>query len=170
VLLADELKVDEVDTKLKAFVLSTSPDLLIHYTGVSGSIEIVTNSGTEFIDQSPMPVANFSLANLSAGDFVAIEGVEVAGKVIAGRIERRDSTIPDDSELDGQADSFVPNTSITVLGISFMVDNGTLTQYMDVSGNTSALLFFGNLKMGDRVEIKDKDPADGFADEVKLDD
>jgi hypothetical protein len=51
-----------------------------------------------------------------------------------------------------------------------MVDNGTLTQYMDVSGNTSALLFFGNLKMGDRVEIKDKDPADGFADEVKLDD
>ena len=63
------------------------------------------------------------------------------------------------------------NTSITVLGIPFMVDDGTLTQYKDGGGDTLAGDFFGKLKMGDRVEIRDEVPtADGFAEEVKLDD
>jgi hypothetical protein len=173
VLMAKELEVDEVETNLKAFVLSIFPDnnrFLINYTGLSGSIEIVINSETEFEDQSQVPVSNFSVADLIAGDFVSIEGVEASGKVVAGSIKRQDSADPDDSELDGQVDSFVVNTSITVLGIPFTVDDGTSTQYKDGSGDTFAVDFFGKLEMGDRVEIRDEVTADGFAEEVKLDD
>ena len=173
--MAEELEVDEVETNLKAFVMSTFPfpdntRFLINYIGLTGSIEITTNSETEYDDQSPVPGANFSVTDLIVGDFVAIEGVESAGKVIAGSIERQDSANPDDSELDGQVDSFVANTSITVLGIPFMVGDDTLTQYKDGSGDTFALDFFGKLEMGDRFEIRDEGSADGFAEEVKLDD
>ena len=51
-----------------------------------------------------------------------------------------------------------------------MVDDGSNTEYRDSSGVVSALTFFTNLSTGDRVEIKDEVPEDGFADEVKLDD
>jgi hypothetical protein len=176
VLMAEELEVEEVETNLKAFVMTTFsfPDnkrFLISYTGLTGSIEIVTNSETEYDDQSPVPAENFSVVDLIVGDFVVIEGVESAGKVIAGSIERQDPANLDDSELDGQVDSFVANTSITVLGIPFMVDDGTFTKYKDGSGEIFAVDFFDKLKMGDRVEIRDQVPvADGFAEEVKLDD
>jgi len=173
VLMAEELEVEEVETKLKAFVLSIFPGnerFLVNFTGLMGSIEIVTNSQTEFDDNGPLELPNFSVEDMIPGDFVAVEGVESTGKIIAGSVERQDSADPDDSELEGQVDAFVANTSITVLGIPFAVADGTDTQYMDVNGNTSALLFFDNLKMGDRVEIKDKVTADGFAEEVRLDD
>jgi hypothetical protein len=64
-------------------------------------------------------------------------------------------------------DSFVVDASITVLGISYSV-NGA--KFEDSSGPILSGDFFLNLKNGDRVEIKDEVVADGFAEEVKLDD
>ncbi len=171
VLMADELQIEEVETSLKAFVSFVFGDNIrfeVEFTGLAGSVEIVTNAETEFEDDSPLELPNFSVADMNVGDFVVVEGVESSGKVIAGAVKRKDSADPDDSELEGQVDSFVVDTSITVLGIAFGVDGST--QYEDSSESVSSVVFFGNLGIGDQVEIVDEVTADGIAEEVELDD
>jgi hypothetical protein len=173
VLVAEELEVEEIETSLKTYVQEILPGnerFRVNFSGLAGDIEIITNAQTEFEDHGPLGLPNFSVADLIPGDFVSIEGVESSGKVIAGRVDRQDSANPDDSELEGQVDAFVADTSITVLGISFNVDDGTDTEYQDDEVAISAMQFFGRLKNGDRVEITDKVTADGFAEEVSLDD
>ena len=172
-LMADELELHEIETSLKAFVSFVYGDNLrfrVNFTGLVGEVEIVTNAETEFEDNSPPKLPNFSIADMNVGDFVVVEGVESAGKVTAGEVERLDSANPEDSELEGQVDSHVDNASITVLGISFGVDDGTFTQYENGGGGIPAAIFFGLLEDGDRVEIKDEVTADGSAEQVKLDD
>ena len=173
VLVADELELHEIETSLKGFV---SPPLFgddirfeVNFAGL-GAVEIVTNDETEFEDNGPLELSNFSVSDIDVGDFVVVEGVELTNKLSAGKVQRLDSADPDDSELQGQVDAFVSNASITVLGVPFMVDDGTNTEYKDGSGVISAATFFGKLSIGSRVEIKDEVLEDGFADEVKLGD
>jgi hypothetical protein len=171
VLMADELELNEIEIALKAFVFAVDAAnnrFEVNYTNLGGSIVIETNAETEFEDNGLAPVADFSVDDIIVGDFVAVEGLESSGKVIAGSIERQDLTDPDDSELRGQVDSFSASTpSVTVLGISYMVGGA---EYKDSSGTISETKFFNNLANGDRVEITDEEPADGSAEEVKLDD
>jgi len=172
VLMADELELHEIETSLKGFVSSLSGDNIrfgVNFAGL-GAVEIRTNGETEFEDNGPLELPNFAVPDIDVGDFVVVEGVESANKVTAGKVERLDSAAPDDSELRGQVDAFVSNASITVLGVPFMVDDGTNTNYKDGSGVISAVTFFGKLSIGSRVEIKDEVLEDGFADEVKLED
>jgi hypothetical protein len=56
-----------------------------------------------------------------------------------------------------------------VLGIPYAVDDGTITQYENSLGPVNPGDFFIALNPGDRVEIEDKEPEDGLADKVKLD-
>ena len=66
-------------------------------------------------------------------------------------------------------DTFVANSSITILGITYGVDPtpGTGTDFEDFA---SSAAFFAALNPvgGDFVEIEDDDVADGIADEVEL--
>jgi hypothetical protein len=172
VLIADDLELHETQTRLKAFVSFVYGDNIrfqVNFAGL-GDVEIVTTAETEFEDEGPLELPNFSILDMNVGDFVEVEGVELAGKLTAGSVVRLDSGDPEDSELRGQVDAFATNASITVLGVPFVVDDGTNTEYRDSSGVVSALTFFTNLSIGDRVEIKDEVPEDGFADEVKLED
>jgi hypothetical protein len=168
VLMADELELRDGETRLKAFVSSKSADntrFEVSFTGLPGSIEVITDNQTLFEDESPLELPNFSVADLSIGDFVSVEGVESVDEVAAETVKRLD---PDDSELRGQVDAFVVDTSITVLGITFGVNAGT--QYEDSSGPVSSAVFFANLAIGDLVEIEDEEVADGIADEAELED
>jgi len=175
VLMAVELELEEIEARLQGFVTPMPGEterFEVTFKGMAGpgAVEIVTNVETEFEDNGPLKMPNFSVAEMKADDFVVVEGVESAGKVTAGKVERLDLADRDDSELQGQVDSFARNALITVLGVSFRVDAGTITKYEDGSGAISAVKFFDKLSTGDRVEIRDKDPEDGTADEVKLDD
>ena len=170
ILMADELEVEEIEVKLSAFVFSVDAAnnrFEVEYTGVAGSILVNTNAETEFEDEG-LPIS--SVADLVAGDFVAVEGIESAGAVTAAVVERMDSTDPDDSELEGRVSTFSvpPLPSVTVLGIAFPTNVGT--RFKDGSKTISETKFYARIKPGDRVEIKDKVTADGSAEQVKLDD
>ena len=170
ILMADELEVEEVEVKLSAFVFSVdalNDRFEVEFTGLAGTILVNTNGETEFDDKG-LPIS--SVADLLAGDFVAVEGIGLAGAVTAGKVERMDKADPDDSELEGRVDAFLapPLPSITVLGIAFPTNSGT--GFKDGSGNISEAQFYSWVKPGDRVEIKDVVTADGSAEEVKLDD
>ena len=58
--------------------------------------------------------------------------------------------------------SIDPDVSITILGIEYGVDAGT-----NYEGFPSSGAFFGQLLIGDLIEIEDNQPADGIADEVE---
>lgn len=170
VLIAEEIELREGETKLKTFVSLVYPDNIrfeVNYTGLPGSIVVNTDSQTLLKDEGPLELPNFSVADLNVGDYVIVEGIESADEVIAETVKRKDSADPDDSELEGQVDSFVIDTSITVLGITYNVDAGT--DYEDANGATvSSAEFFGQLAPGDLVEIKDEEIADGTAEEVEI--
>jgi hypothetical protein len=132
-----------------------------------GTIVVNTDGQTTFKDDGSPEIENFSLDQLVIGDYVEVEGIETADEVIAETVKRRDSADSDDSELEGQVDSFVLDTSITVLGITYDVSTA---DFEDASGAAvSSAEFFGQLAPGDLVEIKDEEPADGIAEEVELD-
>jgi hypothetical protein len=171
VLVAEELELRSRETRLRSFVSSVNMaqnSFEVSYAGLPGSVVVIANSQTLFDDEGPLELSDFSLADVNSGDFVRVEGIESGGNLIAATVKRLDEMDPDDSKLEGQVDALVPNVSITVLGIPFNVDSGT--QYENESGNVSAAIFFANLMIGDRVRIEDKVVADGYAEEVKLDD
>jgi len=176
VLIADELELREGESRLKAFVSFISPDntrFEVNYDGLVGSIEIITDSQTLFDDASPAEEPNFSVAFMSVDDFVSVRGIESSDTVTAEIVKRLDKADLDDSELEGQVDSSARFASITVLGIPYVVDDGTITQYEDSFGLVAPGDFFDVLDALDpgdrRVEIRDEVPEDGFADKVKLD-
>ena len=88
--------------------------------------------------------------------------------VLAHTVKRQDATDPDDTEIKGQVDGFVTDTSITILGVTYGVAPGT--QYENSSGSVSSAAFFAGLQVGDIVEVEDDVIADGIAKDVELDD
>ena len=168
VLIAEELELREGETKLKSFVSFVYADNIrfeVGYTGLPGSIVINTNGQTLFDDEGPLQLSNFSVADMNVGDFVIVEGIESADEVIAETVKRKNSVDPDDSELEGQVDIFVVDTSITVLGITYDV---SVADFEDATGPVSSAVFFSQLAPGVLVEIKDEEAADGIAEEVEL--
>jgi len=171
-LIAEEVETREGETELKSFVSFVYPDNIrfeVNYTGLPGSILVNTSGQTLFVDEGPLQLPNFSVADLIVGDYVIVEGTESGNEVTADTVKRKDSADPDDSKLEGQVDAFVDvpvPTSITVLGITFAVDGST--DYEDATGIVSSAVFFNQLQVDDIVEIKDEEPADGIADEVEL--
>ena len=99
-------------------------------------------------------------------DFVEIEGIAIAGEVTANVVKRKEASI--ELELEGPVDAFdnISFNWIRVLGLTYNVDPGA--GGTDFPGFADAAAFFGQLDVGDVVEIEDED-ADGEADEIELD-
>ena len=175
-LIADEVEARDGDTKLRASIIGTvntvSNSFEVTYPVATGPTTVVvkTNGQTLFEDETNTPPVTvpFSLDDLMATDFVRIEGQEVGGEVVASVVKRTDGT-GQDLKLEGAVDSFVTDSSITILGITYDVDPtpGTGT---DFEGFVSSTDFFDALNPlgGDFVEIEDDNVADGVADEVEL--
>lgn len=169
VLLAEELELREAEAELRSFV-STVVDnsrFRVSFTGLPGSVMILTDGNTEFEDNGPTQLPNLTVVDLNPGDFVDVEGIEVANEVVASSVKREDSMNPDDSKLEGDVDAAVLDTSITVLGITFNVDLNTT--YEDESGDAVSSNVFFNQLIGKEVEIEDEVTADGTAEEVSRD-
>jgi hypothetical protein len=140
-------------------------------TLIPGSVIVRTNSQTVFEDETgAVPSESFSIDDLNPMvDFVRIEGQEVNSEVVASVVKRVDG-VGQNLKLDGTVDTFMIDSSITILGITYGVDPapGTGT---DFEGFASSADFFAALNPagGDFVEIEDDDVANGIADEVELD-
>jgi len=174
-LIADEVEAREGETKLRATVFGVvntgSNSFEITYPVATGPTEVVikVNGQTLFEDETGTPplTVPFSLDDLMATDFVRIEGQEINDEVVAIVVKRTDGT-GEELKLEGAVDTFVENSSITILGITYAVDptpGGT-----EFEGFANSADFFDALNPagGDLVEIEDDDAADGVADEVEL--
>ncbi len=168
VLIAEELELRNGNVELRSIV-GVRIDPAANQFEVDiltlGTILVNINGQTLFKDEAgPTPLEDLSINDLMPMDFVRIEGQEVNGEVVASIVKRTD---PGETELQGAVDSFILNTSITILGITYRVDATPVTGTIFEGGSASA--FFGQLMNGNIVEIKD-DPADGEADEVEFED
>ncbi len=99
----------------------------------------------------------FDLSDVNSGDCVEIEAsTGSSGAHVAGLIELESIASACSSyKLEGPVDSFTDNVSITVLGVTFVVDGATT--YPN-----------GMPVAGDRVKVIDA-AGDGLADSVKID-
>jgi len=174
-LIADEVEARDGDTKLRASIFGTvntvSNSFEVTYPVATGPTTVVvkTNGQTLFEDETNTPPVTvpFSLDDLMATDFVRVEGQEVGGEVVASVVKRTDGT-GQGLKLEGAVDSFVTDSSVTILGIIYDVDPAPGgTEFEDFADSAA---FFGALNPlgGDFVEIEDDDVADGVADEVEL--
>jgi hypothetical protein len=175
-LIADEVELRDGDTKLRAPIVGTvntiNNSFQVTYPVATGPTTVVvnTNGQTLFEDETGALSSTppFSLDDLVATDFVRIEGQELNGEVVASVVKRVDGG-GQNLKLEGMVDTFVANSSITILGITYNVDPapGTGTDFDDFA---SSAAFFAALNPagGDLVEIEDDDIADGVADEVEL--
>ena len=174
-LIADEVELRDGDTKLRAPISSvntTNNSFRVTYPVATGAttVTVKIDGQTLFEDKTgALPsTPPFSLDDLVATDFVRIEGQELNGEVVASVVKRVDGA-GQNLKLEGTVDTFVANSSITILGITYGVDPtpGTGTDFEDFA---SSAAFFAALNPvgGDFVEIEDDDVADGIADEVEL--
>jgi len=137
----------------------------MNFDSLPDTVTVKTNGQTTFEDEAgPNPLENMSFGDLVATDFVRVEGIADGGEVIAEIVKRRDA---DDTELEGAVEDFdaLTYTWIRVLGITYNVDPGA--GGTEFEGFPDAATFFGQLDIGDIVEIKDDMPADGIADEIE---
>jgi len=164
VFVVQSLELDLNNIELSAKIISIDPlnkTLQLGFTNITGSIEIKTDNSTQFDDDSSANIEFLSFANLSQDDFVEVEATQKSDGIILSKLKRVDNG---DSLLQGSVDSSVDNTSITILGITYLVDGNT-----DYDGMTPAN-FYSQLSTGAVVRIKDNDPADGVADKVNIED
>ena len=162
ILIADELEIEDGEAELRSYVSMVMPGnntFEVTYASLPGSVVVRVDTQTVFEDETGAVPQNFSINLLNVNDFVRVEGREVNNEVVASIVKRTD---PDSSlKLEGIVDAYVPDTSITVLGIQYGLDLGTSYNPMPP-----------NIVVDDIVEIEDDDdpptnPADGIADEVE---
>lgn len=133
---------------------------------INGSVTVFVDSRTRMEDRT-QNISPFSLSDLGSGDFLEIRGtIDGSDRVIASELRRDD---PDDVILQGKVDSFVANSSITILGVTFFTSG--ITQFEDVNDTPiPAGTFYGNVAAGSLVKMKDDQPGDGTANEVEFED
>lgn len=131
-------------------------------------VTVFTDTRTLFEDKRD-DAAPFGVGDIQSGDFLEVRGYQAGnGDFLAAEVERDQL---DDTVLRGPAD--VPETdgstaagTVAILGVSLATDGATDFQ----DGTLSGTDFFLQVRDGDLVSVKDKDPADGSADEVDFED
>lgn len=130
----------------------------------SGTVDVLVDARTRFDDETDQ-VRRMSLADVRSGDFLAIEAYLSGDRLIATLVDRDD---PDDDVIRAPVESFVANSQITLLGITYQIGD---TDYEDADDNTvDADSFFSLLQIDDLVEIEDREDANGVADKIELED
>lgn len=170
VLQASKVEGNGDDVELEAVVQSVSTangTITLQYA--TGSVTVNVDAKSSLRDDLGV-FDPYTLGDVMAGDFLEIEaGLDSNGDIVA-RAVRRDSL--DDDVLRGPVDS-CDGTSITILGVSFTLVDGT-TSFQDeneaaVYANAAAFCTDVNARTLD-VQVKDEVVADGVVDEAELED
>ena len=111
-------------------------------------------------------------ANLNDNDYVIVEGYDDGtGTVIASKVERE---ADDDVIVQGIMTSFNQDTDVTVLGVTFQIQDPGETEFEQDTGGaideqiTQAEFITRTTVNQSLIKIKDKDPENGVADEVEI--
>ena len=168
VLIADELKLREGSVEIKAFIDSfgAANEIIITFPApIAGNISLITDGNTEFVDNAGAnPLPNLTFNDLDVGNFVEIKGFDTGSGIIVNSVKRENI---EDTQLEGRVESFILDTSITILGITYPVSLGTEYFLFEGATATTASPFFSQLTTGQVVEMTDDNPADGVADSVE---
>ncbi|MDP2324170.1 MAG: DUF5666 domain-containing protein, partial [Gammaproteobacteria bacterium] len=136
-----------VNAKLSALVDSVNAGAgQLVVLGVPVSI----NASTRLEDKSNAAVRPFSLANLSVGNFVEVQGVaQQNGSVVATSLEREN---PEDEGVLRGPVSAVSNPNLTILGREVATTGST---FEDANDNPiDAATFFATVTIGTEVKVK----------------
>ena len=144
-----------VDSVVTDAAQSTS-DVTVSFAPATGTIAVRVDSETLLKNDDGM--IGFDISDLVPGSsFVEVHGhIDASGLFVANVLESEDS--PDEYEIEGplDQDGFVEGATISVLGVTFTLDGGTV--FDD-----------GLPQNGDVVDVEDFD-RDGIADEVDIED
>jgi hypothetical protein len=175
ILIADEVETEDGDIEIEARVIELSASDAKNGSvtldlGNSQVLVVHTDNSTLFQDSSASDLNDddsFNLGELAAGsDFVEIEAYEGdGGQLIATAIEREDGGR--NTRLQAPLDSFDPNASVTLVGITYTVTGGTSYEVSDSPSDAST--FFSSLTNSSVVKVKDIEP-NGIAEELDLED
>ena len=140
----------------------SADDKTITISLVNGDITLMADNRTMYDDDTDA-VARMGFADLAIGDFLEIEAYDDGTQLIATRVDRDDL---DDEKLQGPVESFNAELNITVLGVTYSTEGA---EFSGRNGrDVDAATFYADLLIGDYVKIKDKELADGIADEVEI--
>lgn len=165
VLVAESVETRRGRIKVEASVANVDADAgQISLQLFSGTVDISVDARTRFDDETDQ-VKRMTLGDIRSGDFLEVEAYLLGDRLVATLVDRDD---PDDDVIRAPVESFVPGVEIQLLGITYSIGD---TDYEDADDNTvDADSFFGQLQIGDLVEIEDKEIANGIADEIELED
>ena len=152
-----EASVDSVDTGGSTVTLQLA-DI---YDGLA--MVTVKVGASTLMDDNTQQSESLTLEDISGGDFLEVEAVKEGASLVATRINRDDE---DDDIVQAPVESFVAGSSITLLGVTYST---TGTQFRSRDNEAiSSTTFYSQLTVGDLVKVKDRETADGIADEVEF--
>ncbi|MGH1486066.1 MAG: DUF5666 domain-containing protein [Cellvibrionaceae bacterium] len=169
ILVASEIKAENGGIKLHANVATVSPsenNITLQFASGDRITAIVDNRSRLVDGRGGQNT--LSLSDISAGEFVEIKALLGDGdNIIIKKLNRYDES--DDEIIQGPVENFTANSSITILGITYLVDNTaggtTFEDINDIEIDTNT--FFSGLTTGVFIQIKDNEMADGTADKIE---
>jgi hypothetical protein len=158
---------DEIEIEAEVISTDTTAGSITLKMNLDQSLTVLTDNSTLYEDSDDLDTngdGSFTLSELTAGQFVEVEAYATDTGLLAAKLEREDSL--DATTLKAPVDEFVSGSSVTLLGITYMMDGNTSYEVDEVSKTSTE--FFDALDVGDVVEIQDVEP-DGTAEEADLD-
>jgi hypothetical protein len=128
----------------------------------AGSVTVQVDS-TTLLEDDTERADPLTLGDISIGDFLVVEAVQIGDTLLATRIDRDE---PDDNILQAQVEAFNAGVDIKLLGIVFSTADTEFENQYDEDLSPEA--FYGQLKVGDLIKVKDERAADGVAEEVEF--
>jgi hypothetical protein len=126
-------------------------------------LSVRTDARTLFDDDRDN-IEYLKITDIAIGDFLEVEALEDSGSLLATRIDRDDDS--NETELQAPVQSFVDGISVTMLGVTFDVTRAEFENAAD--DDIDPALFFASLSEGALLKVSDKQPTDGFAEEVEF--
>ncbi|GAB5453457.1 MAG: hypothetical protein Hals2KO_37850 [Halioglobus sp.] len=162
-LVAAEVRARRGRIKLEAAVVNVDTEASSITLGLfGGNVEFSLQADTRLNDATGMD-ESLSLSDITAGDFLSVEAVRATGRLVATRVDRIDYG---DEVLQGPVERFAQGISVTLLGIDYVTLGTTFENGVDSA--ITPLDFYGQLREGDLVKIRDVQIADGRADVVEF--
>lgn len=177
VMIASEAKLRAAENEVAALVKAIGADGSSFSLEplVGGPLVTVRISSTTELEDEVLELEPFSFAHIQTGDFIKVEGhINNADELEAKSAHRKDAS-NEDVTMEGVIsafDSVSATTTVTVLGVDFPYLEGSTKFVINEAEVTSAVFFAepGVMNSTASIEVVDKNPADGTADKIELED
>jgi cytoskeletal protein CcmA (bactofilin family) len=136
--------------------------------GGGRTLMVQFNNATYYKDDSDLDLDDddsFNLSELMTGDAIEIEAINTTGEVIAVKAKREDER--SEMEIEAPLESYIDGSSLTLLGVTFLVDSSAEYEIDDQSVTSEQ--FFSELEIGHNIKLKDEG-IDGVIDKIELSD